>query len=64
MMVTRTAEAAVRNGTDRIAFTFAKKVSAARPPAPSRRMGPCAGGESKARLFEVYGYAFLAHKSK
>ena len=22
------------------------------------------GGESKARLFEVYGYAFLAHKSK
>jgi len=23
-----------------------------------------ANGESKARLFEVYGYAFLAHKSK
>jgi len=23
-----------------------------------------AGGESKARLFEVSGYAFLAHKSK
>jgi hypothetical protein len=23
-----------------------------------------AGGESKARLFEVYGEAFLAHKSK
>ena len=23
-----------------------------------------ASGESKARLFEVYGYAFLAHKSK
>jgi hypothetical protein len=23
-----------------------------------------AGGESKARLFEVYGYAFLAHKSQ
>ena len=23
-----------------------------------------AGGESKARLFEVHGYAFLAHKSK
>jgi hypothetical protein len=23
-----------------------------------------AGGESKARLFEVYGYAFLAHKAK
>jgi arsenite methyltransferase len=23
-----------------------------------------AGGESKARLFEVFGYAFLAHKSK
>jgi hypothetical protein len=23
-----------------------------------------AGGESKARLFEVYGYAFLARKSK
>jgi hypothetical protein len=23
-----------------------------------------AGGESKARLFEVYGYAFVAHKSK
>jgi hypothetical protein len=22
-----------------------------------------AGGESKARLFKVYGYAFLAHKS-
>jgi hypothetical protein len=21
-----------------------------------------AGGESKARLFEVYGYAFVAHK--
>ena len=21
-----------------------------------------AGGESKARLFEVYGYAFLSHK--
>jgi hypothetical protein len=23
-----------------------------------------ADGESKARLFEVYGYAFLAHKAK
>jgi len=23
-----------------------------------------AGGESKARLFEVFGYAFLAHKPK
>jgi len=23
-----------------------------------------AGGESKARAFEVYGYAFLAHKPK
>ena len=23
-----------------------------------------AGGESKVQLFEVYGYAFLAHKSK
>jgi hypothetical protein len=23
-----------------------------------------AGGESKARLFEVYGYAFLTHKPK
>jgi len=23
-----------------------------------------AGGESKARLFEVFGYAFLAHKRK
>jgi hypothetical protein len=23
-----------------------------------------AGGESKARMFEVHGYAFLAHKSK
>jgi hypothetical protein len=23
-----------------------------------------AGGEEKARLFQVYGYAFLAHKSK
>jgi hypothetical protein len=23
-----------------------------------------AGGEAKARLFEVYGYAFLAHKPK
>jgi len=22
------------------------------------------GGESKARLFEVFGYAFLAHKPK
>ena len=31
-----------------------------------RRLTPLggAGGESKARLFEVYGYAFLAHKSK
>ena len=34
------------------------------------RIGPSvdtfggAGGESKARLFEVYGYAFLAHKPK
>jgi hypothetical protein len=34
------------------------------------RIGPAvdtfgdAGGESKARLFEVYGYAFLAHKPK
>jgi hypothetical protein len=34
------------------------------------RIGPAvdtfggAGGESKARLFEVHGYAFLAHKSK
>jgi hypothetical protein len=23
-----------------------------------------AGGESKARLFEVFGYAFVAHKPK
>jgi hypothetical protein len=23
-----------------------------------------AGGESKARLFEVFGYAFIAHKLK
>jgi hypothetical protein len=23
-----------------------------------------AGGESKARLFEVFGYAFIAHKPK
>jgi hypothetical protein len=23
-----------------------------------------AGGESKARLFEVFGYAFLAHKPR
>ena len=23
-----------------------------------------AGGESKARLFEVFGYAFIAHKAK
>ena len=23
-----------------------------------------AGGDSKARLFEVFGYAFLAHKPK
>ena len=23
-----------------------------------------AGGESKARLFDVFGYAFLAHKPK
>ena len=23
-----------------------------------------AGGESKARLFEVFGYAFIAHKQK
>jgi hypothetical protein len=23
-----------------------------------------AGGESKARMFEVFGYAFLAHKPK
>jgi hypothetical protein len=34
------------------------------------RIGPAvdtfgeAGGESKARLFAVYGYAFIAHKSK
>jgi hypothetical protein len=34
------------------------------------RIGPAvdtfggAGGESKARLFEVFGYAFLAHKPK
>ena len=34
------------------------------------RIGPAvdtfggAGGESKARLFEVQGYAFLAYKSK
>jgi hypothetical protein len=34
------------------------------------RIGPAvdtfggAGGESKARLFEVHGYAFLAYKSK
>ena len=34
------------------------------------RIGPAvdtfggAGGESKARSFEVYGYAFMAHKSK
>jgi hypothetical protein len=34
------------------------------------RIGPpvdtfgSAAGESKARLFEVYGYAFMAHKSK
>jgi len=34
------------------------------------RIGPAvdtfggAGGESKARLFEVYGYAFVARKAK